>query len=276
MILPKRHRPAAVLLLSLLLMAAITASTIAVSTIISNSGRQSKTINDFILASLQADSGLERALGVIKVGRSAQTITGTKNAASSPDPGGSDPRYGVDVQPSTAGSLKVPLLGKNQNLVFDLLPDGSGTLAQFILISGTTSGSGAIEASWLVIDRNGNTELSGRKFLGRTELQTPAYIDLNNVRTASSNVPATCASCPAFGYRLRLRALNASVSNIVIGSSTDGINPNGSIQSRMLIASTGKVGVTQSQKTASVLWQLPASPLFNFVLFTENDIAPSS
>ncbi len=256
------------MLLSLLLMAAITASTIAVSTVISNSGRQSKTVNDFILASLQADSGLERALGVIKAGRQSKALDESAIAAAE-----LTSERQVDVSPASATPLSIPLLPKNQSATFDIL-DNAATV-HFLKVGGNASGATVAEISWVIIDQNGDTNFSGRIFKTAANLNTPAVFNLeDNVRTASSNVAQLC-SCSPLGFRIRIRALNGNISQLAVTAYDDqtGSTPV-PLQSRISIVSTGKVGVTQSQKTASVLWQRPASPLFNYILFTEGGITP--
>lgn len=271
-------RSGIVLLLALLLMAAITASTIAVSVVISSTTSQSKNLDDFIIASLSADSGIERGLAVMKTGRPSQSMDTAVGAANNYASGqlGNKSQFVVTAAGSS-GPLTVPRLDVGQSFTFDILdPDMpcSGTEApSSLVITGDGTASDILDVSWVVIASDGTTTYSGRTFLSNSGYNPGTPIDLKQVATEQSNTPSTpplfTGACKPLGYRVRVRTATGSVTNINVAQPS-------SLPSRVSLTSTGQAGQTQSVKTASVLWQPPSSRLFNFVLFTEGTIIPSS
>lgn len=268
---PTATRPAAVLLLSLLLMASITASTIAISTVIADSGHQSQTIDNFIQASLEADSGLERGLAIVKKGRTARTLAATTAAAAA-----TIGNFKVTAASNSNEHITMPKLDLGQSVAFDILGDGAANPAgQYIAVGGVSAGTA--DVSWTVIAQDGSTEYSGRHFQTGASLSSATSIDLlgAEVRSGSTNAPGIPGGI-ILGYRIKVKAVNQAITSLDIAaySDTAKVNP-APLQSRIVMTSRGTVSDSQSEKTASVLWQLPASPVFNYVLFTENDITPS-
>ncbi len=302
-LLPTRQRRSVVLILALLLMGAIIGSTIALSTIIADSTHQSQTLNDFIAASLTADSGLERGLAVVKAGRRDQTLPDTITAIAT-----NGANYTTTAETPTANdSITRPQLRPGEVVSFDILNiDASGLsapLSSLITVNGSTqpatvggppvSGQAVLDISWIGLDVNGEQIYSGRAF---QQIDGSSHqLDLMaipNIRDVNGNPPINVALSLTRGFRIRITA--ASKPDVFLGGTPDDSAANIKINSvfnfsvtggdtgvigfpsRINITSTGKVNNSQSQKTASVLWQLPASPLFNYVLFTEGDIIPGT
>lgn len=297
-----RQRPSAVLVLALLLMGSITASTIALSTVIADSTVQTRTLNDFITASLVADSGIERGLAVVKAGRAAQSFAATTAAvgtvgdiglptgltATAANSGGTDKFTWLTLKP-------------RESVTFDILNyDTSGNLVapttKTIQVTGKVnnvpgySGQGALDVSWVGLNTSGVPFYSGRTFLSTAQFRSPAVanIDLQSLRTQSASSESSVDLNLTRGFRIRVTAIDRpdivgltsdqqtlvdTVSNLVV-TSTNQAGVSTGFPSRINITSTGLVGQSQSEKSASVLWQLPASGVFNYVLFTEGNIIP--
>ncbi len=313
------HRRGVVLLLGLILMAAIVASTIAIATAVNSSSHQSKNLDDFVLASLGADSGLERGLSVIKTGRMigsnvANSTTASSISSTSVSSAGST--MAVSSAPTSA-AVTIPQLRPFESVTFDFLGYselgflnnflGGGSSSLFVKgfdapcvtpLPGYTC-NGQLEVDWIGLDSGGQPSFSGRTTIIPTNLNgqdnsvnllSAALIHYPDTDTQSSS---NCTSNCTKGFRITIRALDilphapltdaqsidrGTIKNITITPPntllcTGNVTcPTGVVT----LTSTGGAGTSQSVKQASVLWQLPASPLFNFVLFTEGDIIPSS
>lgn len=271
------QRRGAVLLLALLIMSAITASTIGLSVIINSSARQSKNLDDFVIASLTADSGLERSLAVVKAGRQGNTLDEAVAASnfSSPPLTPNNSSFTVAAADSSE-PLVVPKLSSGQSVSFDILKTATTPVPpKFLKITGDSNSTGNLDVSWVIIDESGNANYSGRQFATSVTYQTGWIIDLNHqIRTDISNTVSTITPPNLLGYRIQIRAVSGSVSTLT-ATAWDVLNGKPEqIPSNIAITSTGQAGATSSIKTASILWQLPTSRLFNFVIFTEGPIIP--
>ena len=275
-----KKRPGVVLLMSLILMAAITAGTIAVAVLLVRTYRQTNSLDNFISAGLGADTGIEQGLAMIKMSRTTstfdQTITDFASQAATTTLSGSQVKYRVTAM---AQATAIPTsLAKDQAFSFDILaiPPASTPPSRLTVRSDACSGGscGTMRVTWTMVTS------SGKNYAGFFNLSTnglPTTIDLTNVYSDSSNTPSSQALSTVIAYRVQIQAINAAVSNIVAqpctwNTSTCTASSQGTIQ----INSTGSLQNTQALKTANVLWQLPSSGIFNFVLFTEGSIVPPS
>ena len=288
-----RRQPAAVLILALLFMIAITASTITISIIISESTHQTRALNDFVKASILADSGIERGLAVVKAGRTSQTIGDTITAISQNSGGLLVNATLPDINKITRARLR-----PGESIAFDTqLFNASPTEADMIInIAATLNddvssvhGRGALDVSWVGLGTNGEPFFSGRRFLTSSEIDggTVNSIDLIDstiIRDMNGNI-TTVPITETRGFRIRITAIEtvsdisgltrsqqidvSTLHNIIVTT-----NSAQGFSSEVTINSTGKIGGSQSEKTAVVPWELPVSPLFNYVLFTEGKITP--
>lgn len=184
---PRSHqRPAVVLVMALLLMGAIIGSAIALSTVIADSNHQTTSLNNFISASIGADSGLERALAVIKQGRVSSTLDATRSAAglATTTPNIGTTQTNVAVTESASGdTFYVPKLLPGQSVSVDILntqtvlnsvtpgvtPDTltvgfeASSFSSYVARSGSSSSITALDVSWIALDGSGNSLYSGRK-----------------------------------------------------------------------------------------------------------------
>lgn len=271
------RRPGIVLALALLLLASITASTISISIVISDALSQSHNVDDFIAASLAADSGLERSLAVVKAGRNESSIDTTVTAGSGALSLAQNATTADVAATKESGPLTVSSLQTGASIVFDILNTG-GTLPKAIKVTADASATaGEMDVSWVVIDVNGNTDFVGRDFW-TNGVYSPGKV-LSLVDSVYTGVVGGNATRPfsgtAIGFRVKITAVNNPIANITIQAfeNSTSVTPL-DIPSRIGITSTGQLRSSRSQKQAFILWQLPSSRLFNFVLFTEGKILP--
>lgn len=317
----RKQQPGVVLLMALLLLAAVTASTIGTAVTISRTTGQSANLDNFIIASFAGDSGLERALAIVKRQRRSgsidRAITQATTALSTLTDVGSTTRG--QFQGTVRGAsdpIVIPSLGPDESNAFDILEYcqigeagcTAGQLknasARYLLIKGAAPASlgpscpfdptvsawrGSLEVSWILIDQNGESSCTGRYFIPTASLAcsgTAPWL-LGNIINQQG---AACTEVNPKGFRVKVRALDfpaitnpiqETISNLTIESFTRNpiteptlAVPSG-LPSRIQIDVTGNTGTSKSIKSASVLWQLPASGLFNYVIFTEGDIIPN-
>lgn len=287
----RRHshrRSGVVLLLSLILMMTITASTIGVAAVIGSTTRQSQNLSDFITASLAADSGLERGLMAVKLGRVDQSLDTTVSDAIPPAladlrdaDGNIIAQYGL-LANNTANAFQIKTLHQNESAVFDVYKDQAGNVPLKLKIEGdpTPLLENRLQVSWIIINSDGTTTLSGRTDPDLTIVAKPACDQINlldNIRTEIRNTPGNQGTGQQLGFRVRVTATKNDLFNLSFTPQSIGATcttGDTNLSNQINMTSTGTAGNTRSEKNASVLWQLPSSPLFNYVLFTEGDIIP--
>lgn len=221
--------------MALLLMGAIIGSAIALSTVIADSNHQTTALNNFISASIGADSGLERALAVIKQGRVASTLDSTLTAAglTTTTPNIGSTQTNVVATDSGAGdTFYVPKLLPGQSVSVDILNTTSGfadvqpgVTPDTLTISaeaasasafsarytGSNSNKAAIDVSWVALDGRGNSLYTGRSL----DTLSPSNIWRNVVAgacTAASN--GSYGICPQNIFLFNLNSLRDQNGNI--------------------------------------------------------------
>lgn len=309
----QRQRPAAVLILALLLMGAIIGSAIALSTVIADSSRQTQGLNDFIAASLTADTGIERGLAVVKNGRRSADLVPTVAAIT---PVTAISGLTVSGQNSSSDALAWSALLPGESASFDLGQTNDTNAGQYKLyVTGSkmntsyTVGSNPafysraeLEVSWVGLDRNGEPLYSGRTTVTNANLAAPATalaarnaIEINLLSAGflydanGQRLTSAIAVNATSGFRVKIKAIDsldistsafpnltiAARSNIELDTITNiRVASALSFPSRVSITSTGTVNQSRSQKQASVLWQLPASAALGYAIFTEGSIIP--
>jgi hypothetical protein len=281
--------------MGLLFMAAISASTIGIASVVRSSLQQTKNIDDYIVASLAADSGLERGLAVVYSSRNlasvqlSEALPCVSTDLSAPcNVRGTLPSFSnnsrVSVQSAeTIEPIKRKLLKANETLSFDLIKLGTTAAPRYIKVSGCAptpaSCPNLLEVGWSVLEPSSTGSFSNREILSSTDYQASTKcIDLTNVRSESADTGSPFSGA-VLGYRVRIRALQGDVDNITITAHDDLLCTNRQpILSRIKIESTGTAGGTgrevRAYKEANVLWQLPASGVFNYVIFSEENLIP--
>lgn len=280
------QRSGAVLLLSLLMMSAIIASTIGVSVLITSDFGQTRSTEQFVRATLAADAGIERSLAIIQAGRAAATLDDTvaltgatldNTAIAGFDATTSVVTSGLSaVAIAGAGSPPPPLsIKRNQAITFDVLKNGATVPARLNIHSATNQGR--LEIAWTVINRAGTAgqgltspPLDGTAYSGAST----AIIDLLNVYSEGSNSPVPFDGNSTLGYRISITPKDADVTNLEIQPTDSGGTTNLPLFSTVQLTSTGRSGEAVAAKQVTTLWQRPSSPVFSYVLFTEGDIRP--
>lgn len=283
------------MLLALLIMASITATGIATSVIITTTHRQSKNLSNYIGASLAADSGIERALAVLKTGRQATEMSTTLGVATtSATLPTSKATFAVTT--GVAEAPKTPQtainLNAGQSFTFDILDPGTTrtklrivsnfTDSAYNPVSGTwetcaSTCSGGLEVAWTVISKTGSTANLNRSYPSTSGIK----INLLEVRSDASNLPSTLISGSNYlGFRIKLTAMpNHNISNLKFAPCTSSCSGGDDLDllGKVKFTSIGRDETQTSEvtKTAEVLWQPPASGFFNYVIFTEGKIEPA-
>ncbi len=286
------ERPAIVMLLALILMATVTASTIAISVIINRTITQARNLDNFILASLAADSGIERGLAVIKTGRSTGlgylTTVGETAIGSTPLNGLSDAATVSVTGAEDAQPISVDELPNGKTVQIDLLGYGTNTAPHRLSLQAAcpTNGCGALlEVTWTLIDKTAGTGFGNRIVLqesgGNSYSGSGQNINLSDVKNNQSDKVESFTGGSLLGYRIQLRAVNGDLTNVIASPCDDETAPcssNAIVPSRILLTSTGQAGSSnnrvQSLKTARVFWQPPVSGLLRYVVFSEDNIIP--
>lgn len=280
-----QQRSGAVLLLSLLMMAAIVASTIGVSILITSDFNQSRTTEQFVRATLAADAGIERGLAVIQAGRLAATLDNTVSVASgtldSAQSTAFDSSSSSTLTTQTAvtapGSAVAPpplTIPYNQTATFDVLKTPAGVYPGKLTIHADVN-QNRLRVVWAVINRSGTagqgfTDLVGTAYSGGAT----AIVDLLNVFSEGSNSPLPFDGTSTLGYRIYITALDQNVSNLVVQpTDSSGATPL-SLYSTIQLQAVGRASEAVATKQVTVLWQRPTSGVFSYVLFTEGDIKP--
>lgn len=275
------ERSGAVLLLSLLLMASITASTIGISILITSTYRQASNTDRFISAGLAADTGIERGLAIIKTARVAQTLDEARAAAQNSATVLPSSRASWTLQSAQQDTPIPTTLQAGESFLLDILKNTAASPPDHleVVASACSSNCGTLQVSWTIVTTDGSTRYAGRDFKTNVQYASGVTINLTNVYLDDNNTPAAVNPNTVLGYRVKLTSVGGAITNLQARPCTTGggltctlYAPNGALE----LTSTGRVSDIQAQKKASVLWQLPSSGVFNFVLFTEGQIVPPS
>ncbi len=234
---PKRRR-GVILLLGLVLMAAIVASTIAIAVSISGSTHQSKNLDDYVDASLAADSGLERSLSIVKYGRSVSTIadiTKFSGFTNQTVVSGGSSTMAVSSAPLN-NTITIPFLRPFDSVTFDysrytaagqLTPINANTTLSLVadgVDCPTTPVNlqpckGQLEVDWVAADntfsgRTKPSELSAGADLaidsntGKLKVNPIHLTDATYIQDENGNQPTSAQINNVKGFRITVRALD--------------------------------------------------------------------
>lgn len=308
------QRRSAVLILAILLMGAIVGSAISLSTVISDSSHQTTTLNDFISASLAADGGLERGLAIVKAGRINKTLVETAAAAGGATVPSTNVTADFPSTDTLNWPRLRPGESATFDIVYPTNTIGAADAATIVVqgklvspgnLANHGDARGQLEISWVGLKNTGEPYYSGRTIL--TSAQIERYVctstcafdyPVNSINLLSagrlfdvngnpiSNIDFSLTK----GFRIRISAVEhtTNLATTTLNTLADTVTqvtvskpaPGGAsptpagFPSRVNIRSQGTINNSTALKTASVLWQLPASGVFNYVLFTEGDLIP--
>jgi hypothetical protein len=281
-----------VLVYVLLVISLISAIALTVSVIIINELKLTTSAADATMAYYAAESGLERGLYGVKVMRESGAIlsdalstiqsyvvsNGFVNNSTYTDAGSA----------TQASEISHQAIKENQYLqadYYDVDSPLAPSVVESITVQNGTQASNPdtaswAEVSWIAWDENGTLgeSTSARKVIGPTDLQ-PDEIQTDgwpiNLNTFGSGfVPS--------GYRVRIKALFGDLSNISVtpydqvGGPYQGGSEVTNLASQIVIKSVGEKDKFKQALTAILPWKLPLFGLYDYVLFSEGEIAKTT
>jgi len=263
----RHHRPGAVLLLSLLLMTSVVATTIGISVIITNDFSQSRAVEDFTRASYAADTGIERGLAFIEAGRKSDSLDNAIAAATGTISAIGQASAQVEAEPGLDNpTLSLP---NGATIAVDIFVTGATPISHLTLSSTT---AGQVEVRWSLITA------TGAPGSGRRVEDLPAggekTINLNDVASEDENTPGPFAGGAVLGYRVQIKNVGGST---LASLTLDGRNAAATsfpLTSTIHLTAVGTSFESIATKEVTTFWQRPASGLFNYVIYTEGDIVP--
>lgn len=279
-----RDRRGIVMLLSLLVLSAITAVAVSMAVIIIKDVNSASNVDHAIQAYYAAESGIEKGLSLVKQGRYDQD-TLAEMVAQFPAP--PDPPLSDNLENSAAWQLTaatneaytISYLKKNQSLVLDLYdptwpnPDAGG-FESFTVEA--LDAQPEANPAWLEISYF-PWEITGSGLLWN-DLKVQKR--LLSISETAPNTPTIFDLLPNEYYRIRVKALFDDIKNVRV-SAYDEDDPSAcdpaysctkAIPNRVLISALGSSGANQARLTASVPWQVPVSGIFDYVLFSEQPL----
>ena len=278
-----------ILIYVILVISLISAIALTVSVIIINELRLTTVAADAAMAYYAAESGLERGLYGVKILReSGSTLTEALNIIQNYfDDAGflNNTAYtdqGSSTQPTDISHQEIK---ENQYVQADYYNVDSPlapSVVESITVQNGTQASNPdtaswAEVSWIAWDQNGTLgeSTSARKVIGPTDLQ-PDEIQTEgwpiNLNTFGTDFTPS-------GYRVRIKALFGDLSNFTI-TPHEGINGGGDVvtdlPSQIVIKSVGERDKFKQALTAILPWRLPLFGLYDYVLFSEGEIAKTT
>lgn len=224
-----------------------------------------------------AESGIERGLYTVKVNRlsSNPNLAGTISAI----------KLYQGIPPSSSqifsSGANYNDQGTNDQPVNTLSKLAENSIWQLDL-SDIDNPSAPVSIGKIEINGDGDgyewLEFSSTEY--NTSIPSSPLVPVNKVYFGHSELiniakPATVNLGGSYvGYRMRLRALFADINNITVTAyNTDPIPKKIDFPSQIILASTGSKGDFQQAITASLPWKMPLSEVYDYVLFSENEIS---
>jgi hypothetical protein len=282
------------LLLSLLIMAAITAAGVGFATLIISQIKAVENIDNAISASYAAESGLEKAMHIVKSNRqSGETLADTINEIVLVSKTFSIAGLNVDFDDSTSNeevSTKFSLLKDESRQIDFFYPDepfdATTGIAHLYLSwdnnpvpvsdidydDGYGTGLEWVEVSWTGWDLNGNSFENVKKvLLASSDLGYDPDLCANASYIQCTYITLDPDTVGLAYYQVRVKALYEDINDVEVKALKSDFTL-ASIPSRVHIKTIGKFGRTQQALSASMPWKIPASGLFDYVIFSEEQI----
>lgn len=258
---PDSHPRGATLLLALLILGSLTATSLVIGLAATEGLRSVKAIDDAVLASYAAESGVEALLYDVRR-RGVRSGFATEGAL------GNRSRWTRSVTTSVPEVFVT--VAKDDSVQLDVIEPGESLTAvdvRALLLTPTAPAAGAwLEVTWSPwLDTGRWGAVVARKLFGPSEL------------TAGREVLVDLRSAPIDGnpvaYRVRLRAVTADVGAVRIRASrdTDGRDLV-AIPSRLRATVTGSAGTARQAYRVELPLRSPLLPVFDYVLLSECDI----
>lgn len=279
----RRRRQGFVLLLALLILFVVVAIAAGLTQAVLSGMGIARASNDAIPAYFAAETGVERALWIANTFRRAGVpFSATKTFLEGLSPLDASVCCGTTTLQHpvvSSTTFTVATLRQNEAVTLDLFdPDdftvGSGVGALRVSATQRTAGP----TPWLELTRTeldfGAEQLSPVTTLFRGSGTAPADALTTENCTPSSPCTVTIPSA-TLRYRVRITALYGDVDGLTIEARDDAPTPVPvSIPGRLEIKGIGSVPSAtnpraQQALTATINWLTPASPLFDYTLFSQ-------
>lgn len=279
-----------VLLLSLLILAVVTAIGLGVTVIIVGELRLSATTRNGTLAFYAAESGIERALYTVKRFRpdatacldNASCPTGPDTVSTIQSFTGFGFSNGAtyDTSGTASGSASftanLPQDTVSQVDIYNVddslnVSDTFDVKSVKVKCCAGPAGSEWAEVSWTGWARDiadGSIKWSQKpksKFISDSNLKS------ENGFSIDLPLDDLVAYVPA-GYRLRVKSVYADITNLTLKAFDSGGNEK-EIPARVVVKSVGSVGDVKQALLADLPWKIPLGGLFDYVLFSEETLA---
>lgn len=299
------HQRGAVLLLSVLILASLTAVAGGVAALLYTDLRSNRNVDEGIQAYYQAESGLESGLNTVRQNRNSGFCSNATTASTTicqQDTDcttlGSDYTCKYRTFAQTLTDIMVPLpritsrvvatgvsrqgiseLRKDQSVQLNVYDSSHELLSDFMKIRSIsfTGSSTPTDNAWLEVTWSG--WLSDGTYFDHTtkRLLSSCFFNREVVCYGETkiNLRDTVPDSPEMvAFQVTVKAIFGDVSNIQVKmyQSDDIGGQEVSPPSSISLKSIGTVGSAQTALSAVVPWRLPASGLFDFVLFSEETI----
>lgn len=254
-----QQRRGATLLLALIILGGIVATSLTVGTVVVNRLRAVRAVDQSILASYAAESGVEELLYVVRK-------EGKRAALDANATLGNGATWARSVE-STTRELFVTL-EENGVEQIDLLPVtgaiASVDIAALLLTAQTPATDAWLEVTWVPWLSDGQwSQRVGRVLYSPEDLKSRKTVKLRSVPTGGEPI----------AYRIRFRALGGRVGTVSVRASSDEDGRNEvDFPSRIRATVTGTMGGARYATRAEFLPWSPVAPVFDYVLFSECDI----
>lgn len=272
------------LIMVLLILAGISATSLTVSVIIVNELMASKNTDEAMIAYYAAETGVEKGLYHFKENKDG-SASDIKKTFTDETLSNDAKRTGTKIDQQS--SLMTNLI-KNQTIQLNLYdPENVGVGADKIdqlKISGMALGAGSLndpEAKLEVSYISWPENFSGNDISWAGSSGEPNYPTTTEIYTKSDLVAGKLKDFSAeflVYHIVRLKALYNNISNLKIEAKktdeTPPIDPptDVPIPTGFIISSTGQYNQAKQALTAGVSWQKTVNGLFNYVLFTKEEL----
>lgn len=255
-----QQRRGSTLLLALIILSGLVATSLTVGTIVVTRLRGVKAIDDSVLASYAAESAVEDLLYEVR-----KRERRTDLDASGRLPNGATWKRTVEAP---AQELFLDLVGDDTQQLDLLNPSGDLTTAvdvdKLLITASAPSSDAWLEVSWVPWIRGIDawSPVSGRTLFSSVELQ-------EGQKTIELTAPPFGGTPVA--YRVRLRSFSGSVGRVRI-TARDVNGDTATFPSRIRAKVVGTMGSAQYATRVEFPTSFPLAPVFDYVLFSECDI----
>ncbi|MDO8599252.1 MAG: hypothetical protein Q7S02_04035 [bacterium] len=255
---PRRGRSGATLLLALIILGGIVATSLTVGTVVVTRLRGVRAIDQSVLASYAAESGVEELLYEVRKEGKRASLDASRTLENG--------ATWTSTVESTTRELFVTLEESSVEQL-DLLPI-TGTITSVgvrtLLITPEASSADAwLEVTWVPWLESGSSPAVGRVLFSPEELSGRKTVDLQSAPTGGTPI----------AYRIRFRGLGGRVGTLAIRAASDIEGKNEvDFPSRIRATVVGVMGGARYATRAEFLPWSPVAPVFDYVLFSECDI----